>query len=789
VEISSSKLLIVLTPGFTLIKAQWTRSLGQKVPPASLFNLTITVLKRFLQHFKQQRDTRPESAFPELQADIGQKYVLLERLDRETYLAAGPDGLPYRLKRLSPDPDYLQKVKREFRVCSELESHPHLAPFTDADFVSEAPWLARRELDGVHATVSLRQSPLSPEFVKKFLQDGLAALEHLQKNSIVCHDLQPKNLLFCDEHWVICDLPFHTPQRFVVGSRDLKLDGLFYMPPEFFMEATVLESNLYSLGAMAFHLLVGDPPFKGDEPMEVVFGILTKECPDIAHLRPDLPRLLTDKIQTLLSKEPAERTGGSPFGMKPQPQSPPSEQVIKFLQDASNQGMPEGIGQFTLDPKKALEKLRDYQFSEPIVFLRATLLAAGGLKAKAVSITSSAREMEIVFDGSIVDLGAMKSALLAACEGREDNPVTHLGLALVGALGAGCKRVELRGGGHKVTFTDLTEPTVSTARDDGFVVRCLGVTPVKSVPRAFLREISLSRIQIRWNGESLCGGLESGETFVVTPRGEQFELDIDLNAQSGSSGLYLRTHLLCSRVSNQLLFPRVRVIIDGPWKRDASYQIIKDHSRVTELEHIANGAVAVRLAERMLEGPIDWTHSPFFRDVIRALDDNELLNRLHSHIVLSAPECTTGYNAPRVSSSDSLSRFVWQSCEYVRDNKLPEFERASELLTQPRYFMCRQQFEWEATVELARDAFGEDEPSQWRFLFWAWLSCPSVTPPLACLPDLLSCCSQISPAERGLWDLPLSTALLRLETPWALKEHGLSIPSKGFGKTRSALGI
>jgi serine/threonine protein kinase len=66
-------------------------------------------------------------------------------------------------------------------------------------------------------------------------------------------------------------------------------------------------TDLYALGCVLFELAAGDPPFDDEEPNAVLLQHLHASPPDLATLRPDLPRDLIRLISELLGKEADER--------------------------------------------------------------------------------------------------------------------------------------------------------------------------------------------------------------------------------------------------------------------------------------------------------------------------------------------------------------------------------------------------------------------------------------------------------------------------------------------------
>lgn len=66
-------------------------------------------------------------------------------------------------------------------------------------------------------------------------------------------------------------------------------------------------SDLYSLGAMAFHMIAGRPPFEGETTRQLVVKHLTEAPPSLRSFRPECPDRLAEVVERCLAKEPADR--------------------------------------------------------------------------------------------------------------------------------------------------------------------------------------------------------------------------------------------------------------------------------------------------------------------------------------------------------------------------------------------------------------------------------------------------------------------------------------------------
>jgi serine/threonine-protein kinase len=81
-----------------------------------------------------------------------------------------------------------------------------------------------------------------------------------------------------------------------------------YMAPEQVRGKPVdARTDIYSLGALAYHLVCGRPPFAGDNAIAIGFAHLSEAPTAPVVLRKDCPEKLSAAIVAALAKDPADR--------------------------------------------------------------------------------------------------------------------------------------------------------------------------------------------------------------------------------------------------------------------------------------------------------------------------------------------------------------------------------------------------------------------------------------------------------------------------------------------------
>jgi serine/threonine-protein kinase len=127
---------------------------------------------------------------------------------------------------------------------------------------------------------------------------------------VIHRDLKPSNVLVGERNAVkIIDFGLAK----ATTAEGLTATGMlmgtpYYMSPEQVRGRRVdAASDIYSLGALAYHLVTGRPPFSGENAIAVGFAHLSEVPARPRQLRADVPLELDAAIMSALAKEPAER--------------------------------------------------------------------------------------------------------------------------------------------------------------------------------------------------------------------------------------------------------------------------------------------------------------------------------------------------------------------------------------------------------------------------------------------------------------------------------------------------
>jgi WD40 repeat protein len=248
-------------------------------------------------------------------------YELLEQIAR------GGMGIVYRARQVSlnrvvavkvlisgllANPEFVQRFRAEAAAAASLQ-HPNIVAIHEVGFREGQHFFAMDFVLGSSLAELTRNGPLAGRRAAKYVKTIAGAIHYAHERGILHRDLKPANVLIDEndqprvtDFGLAKDLHKHT---------DLTLSGQVlgspsYMSPE---QAEArrgkvgVRSDVYSLGAILYHLLTARPPFAADSIAKTLHQVQNDEPVSPRLLNGAVPQDLATICLKCLEKEPDKR--------------------------------------------------------------------------------------------------------------------------------------------------------------------------------------------------------------------------------------------------------------------------------------------------------------------------------------------------------------------------------------------------------------------------------------------------------------------------------------------------
>src|SRR5438094_4370774 len=212
--------------------------------------------------------------------------------------------------------DLAQRFRTEAAAAASLQ-HPNIVAIHEVNAHEGQPFFVMDFVEGQSlGKLNVECEVRNAEWLRRaarYVKIVAEAIHYAHERGILHRDLKPSNVLID---------PFDQPRvtDFGLAKRlhhdsELTLSGQVlgspnYMPPE---QATAKRgllgrrSDVYSLGAILYHLLTGRPPFVGETLTDTLQDVVNKEPVTPRLLNPSVPPDLETLCLKCLEKEPARR--------------------------------------------------------------------------------------------------------------------------------------------------------------------------------------------------------------------------------------------------------------------------------------------------------------------------------------------------------------------------------------------------------------------------------------------------------------------------------------------------
>jgi serine/threonine protein kinase len=270
-------------------------------------------------------DHDPDGEIDLIGADIDGRYTIGELIGEggmgKVYLAEHIEiGKRVAIKVLHPSysrmPELVERFRREARAASKI-GHPNIVDVTDSGITSDGSvYFVMEYLEGVElGSVIERDRAIDIARGLRIVTQICRALAAAHSVGVIHRDLKPENVFLItrdntSDFVKVLDFGIAKTAEAEMQSQRLTSPGMAMGTPEYMApeqaagRAADARCDIYSLAAILYEMLTGQPPYSGANFMEILTKKATVDPVPPSQLREDLPEALSQLILTAMSRNP-----------------------------------------------------------------------------------------------------------------------------------------------------------------------------------------------------------------------------------------------------------------------------------------------------------------------------------------------------------------------------------------------------------------------------------------------------------------------------------------------------
>ncbi|RME03147.1 MAG: serine/threonine protein kinase [Planctomycetota bacterium] len=207
------------------------------------------------------------------------------------------------------DEEYIARFQQEAHIIAQL-NHPNIVSGFDVGQSGPYHYFAMEYIRGKPLGKWLAEGQTLPE--EQAVEIGIQmaqVLEHIETKQIVHCDIKPNNILLTKKGQVkLCDWGLARPTHSQTTEEAKAMGTPYYISPEqAATEEVDIRSDIYSLGATLYHLVVGEPVFDGPSPMVVMTKHLTEPIVPARERNPTVSEEFNAVLMKMLARHKQDR--------------------------------------------------------------------------------------------------------------------------------------------------------------------------------------------------------------------------------------------------------------------------------------------------------------------------------------------------------------------------------------------------------------------------------------------------------------------------------------------------
>ena len=214
-------------------------------------------------------------------------------------------------RRYAEDDEVIERFRSEARSAAAL-SHPNIVSIYDRGETEDGTYYIVMEYvaGGILSERILRVGPFPAHTAAAVAIQVAEALEEAHRRGIVHRDVKPQNILVTESGDVkVADFGIARAASSATLTRTgIVLGSVHYMSPEQALGLPVgPRSDLYSLGAVLYEMLTGEPPYDAENPISIAMKHVDGYLRPPQEVDPSISEGMNAITVRLLAKDPEER--------------------------------------------------------------------------------------------------------------------------------------------------------------------------------------------------------------------------------------------------------------------------------------------------------------------------------------------------------------------------------------------------------------------------------------------------------------------------------------------------
>lgn len=216
-------------------------------------------------------------------------------------------------KRLSENREFVERFYKEGRAAAKL-NHANIVQAIDVGEHAGFHYFVMEFIDGKTVYDDLvKNKPFPEKDALRIILQVAQALDHAHHRGLIHRDVKPKNIMITSRGVAkLADMGLAREASDVAAA--MAEAGRAYGTPYYIAPEQIrgelnidFRSDIYSLGATAYHMLTGRVPFDGPTPSAVMHKHLREPLIPPDHLNKSLSSGVAEVIETMMAKDPNAR--------------------------------------------------------------------------------------------------------------------------------------------------------------------------------------------------------------------------------------------------------------------------------------------------------------------------------------------------------------------------------------------------------------------------------------------------------------------------------------------------